>query len=183
MRRFKISLPAVILSLLLPIFLSGVAYSDVEVLQVSPMELTKADVRQLNSNPAILSISGNIQSEQKILRLDNETIRKMGLSSYMVRDPWLESRVTYTGVLLSHLLELTASEDYSSVLAIASDGYRYEIPATEIQRWPVLLAIENTPGEFGDKGPLRIIFPYDDHTDITMARNMSVWSVAELVVQ
>ena len=91
--------------------------------------------------------------------------------------------MTYIGPLLSDLAAQLGVASDATILVIASDGYRFPLSASEYRRWPVLLATRQDGGSLGDKGPGRIIFPYDDHPMPDQARNMSVWGVIELQVQ
>jgi hypothetical protein len=87
--------------------------------------------------------------------------------------------VTYTGVLMSELLEVAeVSDSATTVRVVALDDYAADIPISEIEAWPILLATQ-ADGEYltvDTNGPTRIIFPYDTYSDITAARNMSVWN-------
>jgi hypothetical protein len=114
------------------------------------------------------------------------TLEKLGLVSYEVSDPWLLENITYTGVLLSDLLEVANTSDtITEVFATALDGYAIAIPVSEISAWPVLIATQSNGAHMSieNSGPTRIIFPYDQHDDITGARNMSVWNLESLDVR
>ncbi len=148
---------------------------DVEAVR-SPGDIGAA----LDSAPAGTSLlrvdgvpgSGTVQ-------LDATALEAFGTWAYAVNDPWLNRRVRYTGVLLAGL----SAPDGADVLAVAGDGYRFVIPAREYERWPVLLATDSDAGPLGDKGPVRVIFPYDVHDDVQAARNMSVWRLESLSIQ
>ncbi len=73
----------------------------------------------------------------------------------------------------------------TAVEVFALNGYSAEIPIAEIEAWPVLLAtqVDGQHMTIENNGPTRIIFPYDTHSDVTSARNMSVWNVRSLVVK
>ena len=145
-----------------------------------------ASVNQGSSIPApteavILTVTGAINNKNAgdILEFDMPTLEKIGLVKYTVSDPWLQSEVTYTGVLMSELLEVAeVSDSATTVRVVALDDYAADIPISEIETWPILLATQ-ADGEYltvDTNGPTRIIFPYDTYSDITAARNMSVWN-------
>jgi len=119
---------------------------------------------------AILQVEG--VPNQGTIALDARALMAFGTWGYTVTDPWLNARVRYTGVLLASLLERLGAPANATVEAIASDGYRFSIPARGYVRWPVLPATDSNTGSLGDKGPVRIIFPYDAHDDVQAARNM-----------
>ena len=78
-----------------------------------------------------------------------------------------------------------AFDSATTVSVVALDDYSAEIPVSEIETWPILLATQ-ADGEYmavDTNGPTRIIFPYEQYTDLTEARNMSVWNVASLEVK
>ena len=136
----------------------------------------------------VLILTGAIavKNEGDQLSFDMPTLEKVGLVKYTVADPWLNTEVTYTGVLLSDLLKVAqATETVSAVHVVALDDYAADIPISEIQEWPVLLATQ-ADGQYiaiEHNGPTRIIFPYDSHPNITNARNMSVWNVKSLEIK
>ena len=150
---------------------------------VSAATIGMGDPIPAPAEAVVLSLSG---PDDKEISFDLPTLEKLGLVKYTVTDPWLESQVTYTGVLLSDLLKVAGvSEGASTVKAVALDDYAADIPLKEINEWPILIATQ-ADGEYltiDNNGPTRIIFPYDTYSDITAARNMSVWNLARLEVK
>ncbi len=114
------------------------------------------------------------------------TLEKLGLVKYTVDDPWLQTQVSYTGILFADLLKYAGSPDsVTAIQVVALDGYAAEIPISEIQKWPVLLATQADGQHINieHNGPTRVIFPYDSYSDITAARNMSVWNIESLEIK
>ena len=71
--------------------------------------------------------------------------------------------------------------------AVAINDYSVTIPTTDLQTYPVLLAIKRD-GEYmriRDKGPLWIIYPWSDYpelrTEVYHAR--SIWQLKLIIVQ
>jgi hypothetical protein len=152
-----------------------------------------ASINQGSSIPApteaiILTVSGAINNKNagNTLEFDMPTLEKIGLVKYTVSDPWEHKEVTYTGVLMSNLLEVADVPDSATtVRVVALDDYAADIPISEIEAWPILLATQ-ADGEYitvDNNGPTRIIFPYDTYSDITAARNMSVWNNKQLEIR
>ena len=159
------------------------AYEVVESGSISPGDAVPAPA----SEP-VLTVSGEISVTNlaDTLAFDIGTLEKLRLVKYEVDDPWLKEEVTYTGVLLSDLLEVAGAPDtVSEVRAFALDGYAAPIPISEIESWPVLLATRSNGVHMTieNSGPTRIIFPYDSHNDVTAARNMSVWNLESLEIK
>jgi hypothetical protein len=140
------------------------------------------------AGPVVLTLSGDIESSNAdgVVDFDLNTLEQLGLVSYAVEDPWLQQRVTYSGVLLSDLLEVVnASDTMTEVFAVALDGYSVPIPLKEFEDWPVLVATQSNGSYMSieNSGPTRIIFPYDRHDNLTEARNMSVWNLESIEVK
>jgi hypothetical protein len=155
---------------------------------VEPGSISPGDAVPAPTNDVVLIVSGEISVTNKgnSLAFDMDTLEHLRLVEYDVDDPWLDDRVTYTGVLLSDLLEVAgAPETATEVMAIALDGYVSPIPVSEIESWPVLLATQSNGAHMTieTSGPTRIIFPYELHNDITAARNMSVWNLESLEIE
>ena len=155
---------------------------------VAPANINAGSAIPAPADNVVLIISGNITitNVDDTLVFDMATLEKLGLVKYTVNDPWLQSEVAYTGILLADLLKYAGSPDsVTAVEVVALDGYAAEIPISEVQEWPVLLATQ-ADGQhmtIENNGPTRVIFPYDSHSDITAARNMSVWNVERLEVK
>jgi len=140
------------------------------------------------AGPVVLTVSGDIASSNAdgVVDFDMNTLEQLGLVGYAVEDPWLHQTVTYSGILLSDLLEVVnASDTMTEVFAVALDGYSVPIPVKEFEDWPVLIATQSNGSYMSieNSGPTRIVFPYDNHNNITEARNMSVWNLESIEVR
>jgi hypothetical protein len=73
---------------------------------VVPASINPGDEIPTPSGEVILIVSGDIAATNVsgTIEFDMNTLEKLGLVSYEVSDPWLQEKVTYTGVLLSDLL-------------------------------------------------------------------------------
>lgn len=155
---------------------------------VSPGTIAPGDEVPTPEGEVVLTITGLISETNvdEALVFDMETLESVGLVTYEVSDPWLQQTTSYTGVLLSDLLQVAGvASDASEVHATALDDYAAPIPFSELDKWPVLLATRTAGSYMGvdNNGPTRIIFPYDLIEDITDARNMSVWNLELLEVR
>ncbi|MEM7031696.1 MAG: molybdopterin-dependent oxidoreductase [Chloroflexota bacterium] len=136
----------------------------------------------------ILTVLGNISvtNQGDTLVFDRPTLEKLGIVQYTVLDPWLNVDVTYSGVLVSELLKHAGVSDSADAIVVSAlDGYASDIPMSEIQSHPVLLATQadGTYLTIETNGPTRIIFDYNRHDNLTEIRNMSVWNVAAIEVK
>jgi hypothetical protein len=157
--------------------------TSAHAVEIESLHAATIDVQNLPTATEGRSLTINGIVDMSPVVLDVPTLEKFGLSSYQVNDPWLNKQVRYTGVLLASFLQQLGVAKDRSILVIAADGYQFRIPATEYNRWPVLLASQSDAGALGDMGPVRIIFPYDDHDNAKAARNMSVWAVVALTIE
>jgi hypothetical protein len=155
---------------------------------VKPGSIAPGDAVPAPRDEVVLTVSGDISvtNVDDTLAFDMNTLEKLKLVRYQVNDPWLKEETTYTGVLLSDLLAVAGLPDTAEeVRALALDGYEAPIPVSEMESWPVLLATQSNGAHMTieNSGPTRIIFPYDAHSDVTAARNMSVWNLERLEVK
>jgi hypothetical protein len=148
---------------------------------VAPASISQGSSIPAPTEAVILTVAGAIDNKNAgdSLEFDMPTLEKLGLVKYTVSDPWLDREVTYTGVLMSELLAVAGVPDSATTVhVVALDDYAADIPISEIKAWPILLATR-ADGDYmtvDKSGPTRIIFPYDTYSDITAARNMSVWN-------
>lgn len=184
----KTTLKAMLLLLALILLCACSTTTTNHVETVSAATLEPGEAIPLPSGELILTVSGEIRvtNRDDQLLLDLQTIEKMGLVKYTVHDPWLDEEVTYTGVLMSDLLNFAGLSDAATVISLhALDNYETKITISDIQEWPILLATQ-TDGEYmtiENSGPTRIIFPYDTYPDLAPARDMSIWNLDRMEIR
>lgn len=155
---------------------------------VSAATLTAEDVIPAPTEEVILTLSGDLatKNEGDTLIFDMPTLEQLGLVKFTINDPWQETQVEYTGVLMSDLLEVAgASESATEVTITALDGYAPTVPIEEFRTHRVILATRSN-GEYmtaEELGPTRIIFQYDDHPNSDEAKIYSVWQVASMEIK
>ena len=163
---------------------TGTAEYDV----VSPAVFTPGDPIPAPAGEVVLTLSGDISvtNSGESLVMDMETIEKLGLVEYTVDDPWAETKVTYTGVLLSDLKKYSGMSNAATSIAMtALDDFTVDISVADIDRWPIMLATR-TNGEYMDienAGPTRIIFPYHTGTfDLETYNKFWIWNLKSMDV-
>ena len=144
-------------------------------------------VAALEGSP-ILEISGNIEGGNGAgpAIFDIAALEKVGTRELQTSTPWTDGRPVFEGVLMSDLLSAVGARG-QHIVAAAINDYRVEIPISDFERYPVILAFKMN-GErlkVRDKGPLWIIYPQDDFPELRtkLIQSRWVWQVAELHVR
>lgn len=136
----------------------------------------------------ILSISGKIEvtNNGDTAEFDRDMLEAIGMVSIETVTPWTEGPVKFDGVPLAKLMELVGASG-DQVMAVALNDYTTEIPMADFAKYGVILALKRD-GEYmpvRDKGPLFIVYPYDDYPELQSQTyyGRSAWQLAKLVVQ
>jgi hypothetical protein len=95
-------------------------------------------------------------------------LEKLPLTEYTTYDPYEKRRVHYKGVLLRELVGRYADPGVQAVRLLAVDDYRITLTRPEWTRWDILLATQMDGRHLSrrEKGPVKIVFPYDTAKDI-----------------
>lgn len=139
----------------------------------------------------ILTMSGNMNSNNSgaDLAFDMQTLEKVGLIEYTIDDPWQDGQqVTYTGVLVSELLKVAGlNESATSLHLIALDDYAVDIPISEINQWPVMLATRRAGQYMGidASGPTQIVFPFHSNPEIDKDtyKVQMIWNLRDIEIR
>lgn len=136
----------------------------------------------------VLSITGAIDSTNADSRADFDMAMLQAMPAHTIRTstPWTDGVTEFTGVKAQVVLDkVGARGEY--VDAVALNDYQFEIPVTDVERYPVLLAYRMN-GErlrIRDKGPLWVVYPLDAHPELRNEETHSkmVWQLRRLVVK
>ena len=124
------------------------------------------------AGPVVLTVSGLVRSPNlgKVAAFDMAMLASMPQSSFQARTPWFSQVRKFTGPLLRDVLGAAGSQG-SQLHAVALNDYRVEIPAEDAQRFDVIVArlLDDKPMAVRDKGPLFIIYPFDDRAALRNA--------------
>lgn len=137
---------------------------------------------------AILTITGSVSNfnvDESIV-MDIPTIESVGVVSYTVTDPFEETKVTYTGVLMSDLLKVWGVDDSATTLSVlALNDYQVEVPIKDVRDYPVIFAMKSD-GEYmpiSTRGPAMLVFPYDDFEfDKALYNDYWAWQIKSIDV-
>ncbi|MFN4210077.1 MAG: molybdopterin-dependent oxidoreductase [Devosia sp.] len=140
---------------------------------------------QAQSEPVILTIDGAISGGVPV-DMTRTQLEALGSASVATSTPWHEGAPQFEGVPMSALLEhVGATGEVAEVLAL--NDYRTTIPVSDFMDYPVILALKQD-GEYmsvRNKGPLFIIYPFDDfdelQADIYYSR--SAWQVRRITIK
>ncbi|MEO5697056.1 MAG: molybdopterin-dependent oxidoreductase [Burkholderiaceae bacterium] len=133
----------------------------------------------------ILTVSGNRAhgADKGLADFDLARLQSLPTHSFSTRTPWYPQPRRFTGVLVSDLLE-AAGVRGTSLSAAALNDYRVEIPVDDLTRNGAVIAylLDDKPMAVRDKGPLVIIYPFDNQPELRDAIHYSraVWQLRTL---
>lgn len=164
---------------------------DLAYAEIAPAGLSVGDQIPTPTGDVILTIGGAIGQTNvgQSLKFDMATLEQLGLVEYTISDPWQNHEdVSYTGVLMSDLLEYAGiSDGATNVHMIALDDYAVDVTVEDMKKWPVLLATR-TDGEYMDvesSGPTRIVFPFHSNPEIDedTYKVLMIWNLRDIEIQ
>lgn len=135
----------------------------------------------------ILTISGDIDTtnEGDTLVLDVETFTALGTESIETSTIWTDGVNTFEGVSLKTLTDLVGAEN-GQLLASAINDYTVEIPVSDaVENGPIVAyRLNGDEMSVRDKGPLWIIYPYDQSADYRteVIYSRSIWQLDRIEV-
>ena len=133
----------------------------------------------------ILTITGNVQKPAGAASLDFDlaTLAKLPQHSFNTKTPWYAQPRKFTGVRLQDLVAVVGGKG-SAIRAMALNDYRVEIPAEDWLQHGAMVAylLDDKPMPVREKGPLVIIYPFDDKREVRTAVHYSraVWQLRSL---
>lgn len=136
----------------------------------------------------VLSLSGQIDqpNSQQQAVFDMQMLRALPQHSFTTQTPWYPQPVKFTGPLLRDVLAAAGSTG-TSIVAIALNDYRTEIPVQDTQDHDVIVAtlINDKPMTVREKGPLFIVYPFDSKAELQAATfyNRSAWQLRALQIK
>ena len=137
----------------------------------------------------ILTVTGPLTAanDGAAASFDLELLERLPRTSFMTRTPWYAQPRKFDGVLLRDLLAAVGAPPAAAMRAAALNDYRVDIPAEDVQQHGVMLAyrLDDKPMSVREKGPLVIIYPFDDHPELRNAVHYSraIWQLRSLELQ
>lgn len=135
----------------------------------------------------VLTVSGSIKSMNQgdAAVFDLEMLEAMPSETYKTTTIWTDGMQELTGVPLSDFLNSLGAES-GHITATAVNDYAVDFPINEMKTSRALLAYHNfgEPMSLRDKGPLWIVFPFDEgpeyQTEVNYSR--SIWQLSKIEV-
>ncbi len=120
----------------------------------------------------VLSLTGRLRQPNRgaMAAFDMAMLERLPQSSFSTRTPWYAQARRFTGPLLRDVLAAAGGHG-TQMRASALNGYRVDIPVDDAQRYDLLLArlLDDKPMTVRDKGPLFMIYPFDQHASLRNA--------------
>lgn len=150
-----------------------------------------ADHHEQPKGRVLLSVSGaigrtNAADGTRRYDFDAEMIDALPVRSIRTGTPWHQGTFTFTGPLLADVL-VQAGAGGSTLQMTALNDYQVRMPASEVLPHQPILArrADGAVLSVRDKGPLFLIFPFDDNpqmrTDTYYSR--SIWQLKAIDVR
>ena len=123
----------------------------------------------------VLTLSGRVRQPNRgsVAVFDMAMLGRLPQTSFVTRTPWYAQARKFTGPLLRDVLAAAGSPGGpgGQLRAVALNDYRVDIPADDAQRYDLLLArlLDDKPMPVRDKGPLFIIYPFDQQAALRNA--------------
>lgn len=140
------------------------------------------------SAPILLEITGKISvtNEGAAARFDREMLDALPQHRLETYTDWTQGLQVFEGPLLADVLARVDAYG-TTVRAIALNDYKVDIPRTDADEYPVMLALRQNgaPMSVRDKGPIWIIYP-NSNPEAALAsphNDKSVWQLRSLDVQ
>ena len=142
---------------------------------------TAARALEAPEGAVVLTLSGRVRQPNRgsVAVFDMAMLERLPQTSFVTRTPWYAQARKFTGPLLRDVLAAAGSLGSpggpggpgGQLRAVALNDYRVDIPAEDAQRYDLLLArlLDDKPMPVRDKGPLFIIYPFDQQTELRNA--------------
>lgn len=137
------------------------------------------------SGKVVLTITGELAhaNDNGAASFDLALLQSLPQHSFSTKTPWSPRPHKFTGVLLGDLL-LAVGAKPGTTKAAALNDYRVDLPANEMIKQGAMLAylLDDKPMTVREKGPLLIIYPFDDKPELRTAVHYSraIWQLRSL---
>ena len=138
--------------------------------------------------PVILTLSGKLRltNAGERAQFDMTMLERLPQVSFITRTPWYTQPRKFTGPLLRDVL--AAAGAHGAMLKTqALNDYRVDIPFEDAQRFDMIVArlLDDKPMPVRDKGPLFIVYPFDNRPELRNALyfSRSAWQLKSIDIQ
>ena len=136
----------------------------------------------------VLSVVGMVgqTNADKRADFDMAMLEALPQHSFTTSTPWFKEPRRFTGPLLRDVLTAAGAKG-TALRAVALNDYKVEIPVDDAMKFKVVMAtrLDGQPMPLREKGPLFIIYPYDESADLRSERfySRSAWQLRTLEVR
>lgn len=132
----------------------------------------------------ILTVTGAVADSE--ITFTREDLMDLPQHQLVTTTSVTDGTVAFEGFMVRDLLNAHDAEG-EVVIATALNDYQMEIPMSDFERFDVLgaMSMDGTELSPRDKGPIWIVYPRDDHTELQDIRYDTrwVWQLVSLHVQ
>src|SRR6218665_3615192 len=136
----------------------------------------------------VLTVSGSIKSPNRdgLAAFDMAMLAALPQHSFTTRTPWYPGPRKFSGPLLRDVLAAAGAKG-RTIEALAINDYKVQIPLGESQQHDMVRPrlMDDRPMALRDKGPLFIIYPFDDKPQLrsSIYYSRSAWQLKALVIR
>ncbi|TGD60901.1 oxidoreductase [Tabrizicola sp. WMC-M-20] len=138
----------------------------------------------VGANDTILQVTGNVTGTRINLTLGQ--IEAMGTASIVTATPWHDGPTTFEGVPMARFLEAVGAQGTTAYVQALND-FSIDIPLSDLIRFNAIMAYKTNGNymDIVDKGPLFIVFPYDEVEEVRNALfyARSVWQIRSIEIE
>jgi hypothetical protein len=135
--------------------------------------------------PAVLTVRGRTAGG-KTLDFTMPDLDRLPQRRFTTKSPWTQEAHTYQGPLLRDVLDAAGAQG-RQLRAAALNDYRVLIPAEDAREHDVIVAtrIDGKPIPVRGRGPLFVIYPFDEKPDLRKAAyfERSIWQLRSIEVE
>lgn len=138
--------------------------------------------------PVVLRIGGRVRrpNAEGAALFDMAMLERLPQASFTTHTPWYAGPRRFTGPLLRDVLAAAGAHG-AQLRASALNDYHADLPYEDAQQHDPILArlLDGRPMAVRDKGPLFLIYPFDDRPSLRSATyyNRSVWQLKAIEVR
>ena len=139
------------------------------------------------SATVVLTVRGKVgrSNDGTAAQFDMPMLERLPQRSLTTRTPWYDGPRKFTGPLLRDVLQAAGAEG-TTIRAVALNDYKIDIPVADAQRFDVVMArlINDQAIPVREKGPLFIIYPFDDRAELRVPQYFSrcAWQLRTLEI-
>jgi hypothetical protein len=138
--------------------------------------------------PVLIKITGNIGAKNTpdAAAFDQALLDALPQKTYATKTPWFKEPMQFTGPLLRDVLASVKAKG-TLLNALALNDYKVLIPMDDATKYDVIVATKMNGKAISvrEKGPIFIMYPFDDVPDLKngVFYSRSIWQLQSVSVQ